>query len=168
MPARYLPASLVLLAAAATAIAAEPNAQEDIALTAKQTSDAFAAAGFRKQKDGWHACDDPGTASYTPGAIEQIADLNGDGLPEAVISEGSGYCFGAAGQGYYLVSAQKDGSWKLMDFGEGMPRFLSTKGTDGWPDLEVGGPGFCFAVLRWDGQQYVQNRYQYEGKACLP
>jgi len=36
------------------------------------------------------------------------------------------------------------------------------------PDMSVGGPGFCFPVLRWNGKAYVQNRYQYEGKACRP
>ena len=44
--------------------------------------------------------------------------------------------------------------------------FSKTKGKDGWPDIENGGPGFCFAVNRWNGQKYDVNRYEYQGKAC--
>jgi len=43
---------------------------------------------------------------------------------------------------------------------------LKTKGKDGWPDIENGGPGFCSAIYRWNGQEYVANRHEYEGKAC--
>ncbi len=42
--------------------------------------------------------------------------------------------------------------------------FSKTK--HGWPDIENGGPGFCFAVYRWNGQKYDVNRYEYNGKAC--
>ena len=47
----------------------------------------------------------------------------------------------------------------------GMPEFLATK-VNGWPELEVGGPGFCFSVVRWNGKAYVNNRLEYEGKRC--
>jgi hypothetical protein len=47
-----------------------------------------------------------------------------------------------------------------------VPRFLATRGKDGWPDLEVGGPGFCFPVQRWNGRAYAQHRMEYEGKPC--
>ena len=49
-----------------------------------------------------------------------------------------------------------------------MPEFLATKGVGGWPDLSLGGPGFCFAVMRWNGRAYVFNRNEYEGKRCRP
>jgi len=127
---------------------------------------AFRAAGFKLQAGKWQACGDPGTAAYLPGVIETVKDLNGDGRPEAVITEGSTFCFGNTGTGYALVSKQADGSWKLLTSGPGIPNFLSTKGVAGWPDIEVGGPGFCFGVHRWDGRAYKLNRHQYEGKAC--
>ncbi|MCY1341267.1 hypothetical protein D9M68_315680 [compost metagenome] len=129
---------------------------------------AFQAAGFKRQGQQWQGCGDPGTASYTPGAIDTVRDLNGDGRPEAVISEGSTYCHGMTGMGYSLVSQQADGRWKLVDSGTGIPNFLDTKGQGGWPDIEVGGPGFCFPVLRWIGREYALQRHQYEGKACQP
>ena len=149
---------------AAPSLAVDPPADSGFEI---DDSDAFHAAGFKLVNDTeWRACDDPGTASYLPGQIEQIADLNGDGAPEAVITESSAYCFGAAGTGYYLVSSDSAGKWRLIDSGEGFATFLKTRGADNWPDLEVGGPGFCFPVLRWDGKAYVPNRREYEGKPC--
>ena len=47
-----------------------------------------------------------------------------------------------------------------------MPDFLATKGVGGWPDIEMGGPGFCFPVWRWNGKAYALNRFEYEGKPC--
>jgi hypothetical protein len=129
---------------------------------------AFRAAGFTQAEGRWVACEDPGTASYAPGTIEQVADFNGDGRPEAIISEGSLFCYGMQGSGYMLVSKQADGAWKLITSGSGIPGPLQTRGADGWPDLEIGGPGFCFAVERWNGSAYVLHRHEYEGKACRP
>jgi len=126
---------------------------------------AFQAAGFKRQGEQWRACDDP-TPTYTPGAIETVRDLNGDGLPEAVITEGGNYCYGHAGTGFTLVSKQADGSWKSIYAATGMAAFLPTKGAGGWPDIEVGGPGFCFPVVRWDGREYRLQRHEYEGKPC--
>lgn len=126
---------------------------------------AFKAAGYKLAGKQWRACDDPSPA-YTPGAVEAVRDLNGDGLPEALFTEGSAYCYGNAGAGYSLVSKQADGNWKRVTDGAGVLTFLSTKGTGGWPDIEIGGPGFCFPVQRWNGQEYVLQRYQYEGKTC--
>jgi hypothetical protein len=129
---------------------------------------AFRAAGFTRIEGQWRACEDPGTASYAPGAIDQVVDLNGDGRPEAIISESSGFCYGMQGSGYALVSKQADGGWKLITSGSGIPNPLKTTGTGGWPDLEIGGPGYCFAVERWNGTEYMLNRHEYEGKACRP
>jgi len=143
-----------------------PPPEEGIVLDEDDDAAAFGAAGFTLQDGAWQGCGDPGTMSYTPGQIEQVADLNGDGLPEVVISEGSTFCFGMTGLGYSLVGKQADGGWKLISDGAGIPTFLDTRGADNWPDIEVGGPGFCFPVLRWNGATYELNRQQYEGKAC--
>ena len=126
---------------------------------------AFKAAGYKLKGKQWRACDDP-TPSYTPGAVEEVRDLNGDGLPEVVLTEGSTSCYGNAGAAYTLLSKQADGSWKRITNGTGILTFLPTKGVGGWPDIEIGGPGFCFPVERWNGQKYVLQRHQYEGKPC--
>jgi hypothetical protein len=52
--------------------------------------------------------------------------------------------------------------------GSGIPEFLRTKGAGGWPDISIGGPGFCFPVARWNGKVYAQHRFEYEGKRCTP
>ena len=126
---------------------------------------AFKAAGFTLKGKQWRACDDA-SASYTPGAIEEVRDLNGDGHLEALITESSTNCYGNTEAAYSLVSQQPNGTWKLVTKGVGMVTFLSTKGVGGWPDIEVGGPGFCFPVLRWNGSEYVPHGQEYEGKPC--
>jgi hypothetical protein len=97
-----------------------------------------------------------------------VRDLNGDGRREAVVTEGGTFCYGHAGMGYQLLSQQADGRWRVMTGGSGIPQFLKTRGAGGWPDISVGGPGFCFPVERWNGKMYELNRFEYEGKRCKP
>lgn len=125
----------------------------------KEASQIFKTAGFSKSKKSWKS-------DCSVGEITTYADLNGDGLKDAVVSDYGTMCYGNTGGGYYVVAQQKNGQWKTILKEAGMPEFLKTKVTDGWPDIENGGPGFCFEVLRWNGQAYKVNRYEYEGKAC--
>ena len=137
------------------------------ALTPTEQGAVFAAAGFAWRGGQWHSdCEDPGTPSYEPGAIETAADLNGDGRPEAVVTEGGSYCYGNTGTGFSLLSKQADGHWKRLYQSPGVAEFLKTRGVEKMPDISVGGPGFCFLVVRWNGKAYVDNRFEYEGKAC--
>jgi hypothetical protein len=129
----------------------------------------FAAAGFKRAGSRWHSdCGDPGTPSYEPGAIDTLRDLNGDGRPEAVVTEGGTYCYGDTGTHFWLLSKQAGGSWKVMASEIGVAEFLKTKGAGGWPDISIGGPGFCFPVHRWNGRAYAPHRFEYEGKRCTP
>jgi hypothetical protein len=156
------------LAIAAGLALLAPSAMAQVALSPAEKAAAFRAGGFKLQGGKWHACGDSGTASYTAGAVEAVKDLNGDGRPEVVLTEGSTYCFGNTGTGFKLVSKQADGTWKLVTESEGIATFLAVRGVGGWPDIEIGGPGFCFPVERWNGRAYVPNRHQYEGKPCRP
>jgi len=135
-------------------------------VSAADTAAAFHAAGYARSAAQWRKCDDPGTAGYTPGAIELVRDLNGDGRLEIVITEGSTYCHGMTGSGFDIVSKQANGSWKLILSRTGVATFLNTRGAGGWPDIEVGGPGFCFPIERWNGKEYRLHRRQYEGRPC--
>lgn len=128
----------------------------------------FRAAGFTQKRGQWESgCNDPTAGSYyEPGKIEQMRDLNGDGRPEALITEGGTYCYGNTGAGFWLLSQQADGSWKLLTQQVGIAELLKTKGAGGFPDISVGGPGFCFPVLRWNGRAYANHRLEYEGKPC--
>ena len=126
----------------------------------------FKAAGAVQRGDKWIICsDDPQAAGAS---IDEVRDLNGDGRPEAITSEGGSFCYGFTGTGFQLLSQQADGSWKRITSDIGIPEPLKTKGKDGWPDLSIGGPGFCFPVQRWNGKEYALNRFEYEGKVCKP
>ena len=85
-----------------------------------------------------------------------------------MVTEGGAVCYGMTGTHFWLLSKQADGSWKLMTEETAMPDFLATKGAGGWPDIQLGGPGFCFPVVRWNGKAYVNHRAEYEGKPCKP
>ena len=126
----------------------------------------FKAAGAVQRKGLWLMCaDEPNPSGAT---IETVRDLNGDGRPEAVVSEGGTFCYGRAEAGYALLSKQADGSWRVMTGGSGIPAFLKSRGSGKWPDISIGGPGFCFPVQRWNGKEYALNRFEYEGKRCKP
>jgi hypothetical protein len=149
---------IALLMTAATAATAPPADRTAI----------FMAAGFIRHGADWRTknCEGMEGASYTPGNVDEYRDLNGDGRPEAVISEGSAACYGNTETHFWLLSKQASGAWKPIYNETAVPEFLKTKGVDGWPDLLLGGPGFCFPVMRWNGQVYVDHGQQYEGKPC--
>lgn len=128
----------------------------------------FKAAGFTRAAGKWHTdCDQPDSGYYGPGEIETYRDLNGDGQPEAVVTEGGTFCYGYTGTGFWLLTKQSAG-WKVLYQSQGMAEFLPTTGVAKMPDISVGGPGFCFLVVRWNGKEFVKNRFEYEGKACTP
>ena len=156
-----------IIAAATVAMSQPTRAQAANELPAAERAAVFKAAGATKQKDGrWVICtDDPQTSGAS---LDEVRDLNGDGRPEAVVNEDGTFCNGASGTRFAVVSKQADGSWRGMLDSEGIAEFLQAKGKDGWPDVSIGGPGFCFPVMRWNGNEYAFNRNEYEGKRCTP
>ena len=130
----------------------------------------FKAAGFTRQGTKWKSgnCEGLESESYSPGTIDDYRDINGDGRPDAVVTEGGAICYGMTGTHFWLLSKQASGAWKVMHHDTAMPDFLTTKGVGGWPDIQLGGPGFCFSVVRWNGEAYAHRSYQYEGKPCRP
>jgi hypothetical protein len=128
---------------------------------------AFRAAGFTRVGRQWKNCQEGSdSASYSPGSVETVKDIDGDGLLDAVLIEGGAMCYGMTGQSFWVVSKQPAGTWRLITSEVGIATFLPRATKRGWPDLEIGGPGFCFPVHRWNGRSYALNRFQYEGKAC--
>jgi hypothetical protein len=164
MYAAVLSATYSLLSA--TGFGLEVSAQEPVEMAAAERMAIFRAAGAVQRGDKWIVCADDPQAEGA--AIDQISDLNGDGRPEAFVSEGGSFCYGFTGMGFQLLSQQADGSWKRITGDIGMPEPLETMGKDGWPDLSIGGPGFCFPVQRWNGKEYALHRFEYQGKACKP
>jgi len=154
----------VALGMAISVSAAEPAA--GISLSEAEQTAVFKAAGAVRKQGMWVICADqpnPGGA-----VIETVRDLNGDGRLDAVVTEGGTFCYGGQEAGFQVLSKQANGSWRVITGNSGMPGFLKTKGKDGWPDISVGGPGFCFPVQRWNGKTYELNRFEYEGKRCKP
>ena len=149
--------------AAALALQAGARAEPP---TGTDSAAIYKAAGAVQRGGRWLLCaEDPQTQGAS---IDEFRDLNGDGRPEAVVSEGGTFCNGHAGIGFVLLSQGADGGWTRMTGGPGIPEFLKTTGKDGWPDVSIGGPGFCFPVERWNGSEYALHRHEYEGKACKP
>lgn len=136
------------------------------ALPAVEQAAVYRAAGATRRGAKWVLCaEEPRPEGL---AVDLYRDLNGDGRPEAILSEGGTFCYGATGVGYSFVSKQADGAWRALSAGSGMVTPLKTKGAGGYPDLSIGGPGFCHPVHRWNGRAYALQRHEYEGKPCRP
>jgi hypothetical protein len=81
-------------------------------------------------------------------------DLNGDGIPEVFVLGGNSCTSGMAGSSLSLFIKNAEGSWGMnLGFPAGGWTKLEAENL-GYPDLSIGGPGFCEAVYRWDGSSY--------------
>lgn len=84
----------------------------------------------------------------------EVIDLNGDGQPEVFLSI-QGLCLGgAAGVHLNLFVKNAKGQWKPQFGFPGIYTILKTK-FKGYPDIEIGGPGNCSPVWRWNGVEYA-------------
>ena len=67
-------------------------------------------------------------SGYEPGAIDTYRDLNGDGRPKAIVTEGGSYCYGNTGTGFWLLTSRPSGRWSTLYQSQGIAEFLSTRG----------------------------------------
>lgn len=87
----------------------------------------------------------------------EVIDLNGDGQPE-VFTTVQGICLGGmAGAHLELFIKDSSGTWQPQFGFPGVYTVLKKK-HKGYPDIEIGGPGDCFPVWRWDGQHYALHK----------
>lgn len=147
------------------ACAAEPAGRPAAGgVTAADKAAAMRAAGFISRGGKWTNGEGECEAFIEP---EGVRDLNGDGRKELIITETGSYCYGNTGQGFYLMEKAPAGAWRTVYQTQGIPEILATKGAGGWPDIEVGGPGFCFPIIRYNGKTYAFNRKkEYQPGAC--
>lgn len=125
-------------------------------LSPAEQAAAFKAAGFKPKGREWVRCDDDQTASRQSGSIE-LADLNGDGAPEAWVRESSVFCYGNTAEAFVLLTRRGPG-WTVLLDEVGVADLRRTK-TLGWPDITVGGPGMGpMPVYRFNGTKYVRGR----------
>ena len=95
-------------------------------------------AGYGNGNDGTYTVD--------------VIDLNKDGQPEVLVNIQSSI-FGMVGNSLELFIKDRSGVWQPQFGFPGIPYFLET-GYEDFPDIEIGGPGFCFPVWRWNGEKY--------------
>jgi len=84
----------------------------------------------------------------------EVVDLNGDGRPEVFTQVFGSYWGGATGVQMNLYIKRKKGPWEPQFGFPGVYNVLKTRHR-GYPDIEIGGPGFCFPVWRWNGRRYA-------------
>jgi len=120
------------------------NTVVDVKIIAEATGGKFKAISGKYFEK---ACDE--SLDYTA----EVVDLNGDGRPEVFITV-DGTCLGGiTGQYIDLYIKGRDGRWKSQFGFPGIYNVLKTK-NKGYPDIEIGGPGMCFPVWRWNGNKY--------------
>jgi hypothetical protein len=140
---------------AATTMVAPSNAETDAM---------FAAAGGVRRGKAWTMCREDQRATLR---IDLYRDLNKDGRIDVIVVEDSARCYGGAETSFVLLTGQPGGKWKKMLGSVGIAEVLDQhRGVGNWPDISVGGPGFCFPVLRWNGRAYANHRREYLGKPC--
>lgn len=132
------------------------NPSEAATVSPSDRAAAFKAAGFTQRGDRTIGCDSE--PEWPKSNIEfEVMDLNGDGRPEAMIREENIACYGQIEVAFYLVTRDAPGKWRKIAFETGHPQVLKTK-RQGWPDIELGGPGFDkMPVIHWNGKAYVRN-----------
>jgi len=108
---------------------------------------------------GFVLCDQPAGAEVT------FSDWNGDGVPEVLVIYGNSCNGGMTGSAGVLFIRDSAGAYQ-PNFG--FPAYSvepQKEGHLGYPDLLIGGPGFCFPIWRWDGTayQYLRQEAQAPG-----
>jgi hypothetical protein len=151
--------TVVLVTSAALMLAASAvNAATPMQPSGAERTAIFMAAGFKAKGGQYIRCEeDPPTPSYTAGSIE-LADLNKDGKPEAWVKESSTFCYGNTAEFFVLLTKDARGVWVKLLEETGIP-VEQTATRNGWPTIEVGGPGDGpFPVFYFDGKKYVPAR----------
>ena len=156
-----------VFALATIAMAAPPTAGEKAGakllfakghgkLTDAQQIEIFRTLGLAVSPDGkgLTACDEPAGAEIT------FPDLNGDGVEEVLAIYGNGCTSGMTGSSASLFVKDAKGVYQAnLGFPAASADPMETK-SQGYPDLLIGGPGFCFPVYRWNGKEYDLHRQE--------
>jgi len=87
------------------------------------------------------------------GAAVTFSDWNRDGIKEVLVIFGNSCTSGMAGSSAVLFIRGTRGYSTNLGFPAASAEPMATKNL-GYPDLLIGGPGFCFPVWRWNGEEY--------------
>ena len=121
-------------------------------LSAEQRLQVFNMLGLTVTPDGKgyvdQVCGQPADANI------EFRDMNLDGRKEVLAIFGNTCTSGHAGSSALLLIRDASG---VLQPNLGFPASSAEplpESSQGYPDLLIGGPGFCFAVWRWDGTAY--------------
>lgn len=128
-------------------------------------------AAFPPSEDGT-TLTDPNCGDIAP--MADVIDLNGDGDYEVFVEYGNTCTSGFTGRSLSLFIKDDSGRYQYQLGFPAMGYQLLERGVDGYPDLEFGGPGFCFPVWAWDGENYefkcslpqVEGGCEQRGNSC--
>ncbi|MEN9569850.1 MAG: hypothetical protein RL172_1081 [Bacteroidota bacterium] len=106
-------------------------------------------------------------------ATAYITDINKDGAEEVFIVLQSGALYGNTGEDFMLYIKNNSGMLQRQDIGGGLAMIFTSNKANAYPDIAVGGPGFEFALYKWNGKKYAyskkitdaaiqQNKLQYQ------
>lgn len=131
----------------------------------KILSEADQQAVFLQMSEAFPLSDD-GTTLVDPycgdiAPMTDVIDLNGDGNYEVFVEFGNSCISGFTGRSLSLFIKDENGNYQYQLGFPAMGYQMLERGVDGYPDLQFGGPGFCFPVWAWDGSNY-------EFKCSLP
>jgi len=101
---------------------------------------------------------DADSKDYPFAATVYPVDMNKDGKEEIFVQFGNTYTSGNTGMSIALFIKNSSGVYQNHLGFPGMIPDALTTGNQGYPDLLIGGPGFEFPVLRWNGKTYAHYR----------
>jgi hypothetical protein len=121
-------------------------------LSRQEKMDIFSQLGFRLSKDRKFIIDETCEEDVSPDV--EVTDLNGDGIDEVFVIWGNTCTSGHTGQSITLLIKDRKGRFvKNIDVPGNNYDRLSQR-NKGFPDLLIGGPGFCYDVWQWSGIKY--------------
>jgi hypothetical protein len=155
-----LAAVAIALAAAAPVAAADgPGllfAKGAGKLTANERREIFVALDLKVGPDGKNLVD--ASCEQPAGAEVEFRDMNGDGKDEVLVIYGNTCTSGMAGSSVVLFIVDAAGKYQTNLGFPGASVDPKPEKSKGYPDLVIGGPGFCFPVWRWNGKAYDFHR----------
>jgi len=126
---------------------------------------------FSLSGDGLHFVDE--NCGEIPTRTE-VVDLNGDGIQEVFVYWGNACTSGSTGSSLSMFAKDSSGHYRDQFGFAAFDYTALPTGDSGYPDLQFGGPGFCFAVWSWTGSHYEfkcnspqeEGGCQYTGNVC--
>ena len=113
----------------------------------------FKKTGFVLTADKKEFAQDNSALEYPFQANAYPVDFNKDGVEEVFVDYGNTYTSGNTGVSFFFFIPDQAGVYQEAISLIGIPVLLKS-GNAGYPDIEIGGPGFKFPIWRFNGKSY--------------